>query len=47
MREKGLDGFRLIACFSVISLHVGQFTGLGSEEIGAAIKLAGRWAVPF
>jgi surface polysaccharide O-acyltransferase-like enzyme len=47
MRDKGLDSFRLIACFFVISLHVGRYSGLGSEEIGAAIRLAGRWAVPF
>lgn len=47
MRNKGLDFFRLVASFSVISLHVGNYPGFCSEEIGAAIRLSGRWAVPF
>lgn len=46
-RENGLDVFRLIAAFSVISVHVGFFEGFNSEEIAAVIRLSGRWAVPF
>lgn len=46
-RENGLDLFRLLAAFSVISVHVGFFEGFNSEEIAATIRLSGRWAVPF
>lgn len=46
-RENGLDVFRLLAAWGVISVHVGFFEGFNSEEIAAAIRLSGRWAVPF
>lgn len=47
IRENGLDVFRLLAAIGVISVHVGFFEGFNSEEMAAAIRLSGRWAVPF
>lgn len=46
-RESGLDFFRIIAAFFVISLHVGSYKSFNSEELAAAIRLGARWAVPF
>ena len=47
MRNKGIDFFRLLAAFSVISLHTGLYTGFQSEEVGATLRLLARWAGPF
>ncbi|MFY0666942.1 MAG: acyltransferase [Alteromonas stellipolaris] len=46
-RENGLDVFRLLAAFGVITVHVGFFESFNSEEISSILRLSGRWAVPF
>jgi surface polysaccharide O-acyltransferase-like enzyme len=45
-RTIGLDAFRLLAALSIISLHVGDYEGL-PKTVAIAIRLGGRWAVPF
>ncbi|MBC2607422.1 acyltransferase [Pelagicoccus albus] len=45
-RNEGIDSFRLLACFSVISLHIGYYRTL-PDWAGVLIRLSGRWAVPF
>ena len=42
----GIDAFRLLAAFCVISLHVGLEPWF-KEEIGSLVRLSGRWAIPF
>lgn len=49
-RLDGIDAFRLLAAFSVVTVHVGmppRYYPMFSEATEAAIRLAGRWAVPF
>jgi surface polysaccharide O-acyltransferase-like enzyme len=49
-RLDGIDAFRLLAAFSVVTVHVGmppRYYPMFSEATEATIRLAGRWAVPF
>lgn len=46
-RHNGIDQFKILATISVISLHVGMYEGFHNIEISTAIRLLGRWAVPF
>lgn len=45
-RIAGIDAFRLLAAFSVVLLHVGEYSGL-DPFYGIKLRLLGRWAVPF
>ncbi len=42
----GIDCFRLAAAFSVILLHVGNYSSM-PPIVGIELRLLGRWAVPF
>jgi len=46
LRNNTIDLFRLIASFSVITLHAGSYGDI-SQTFGEIIRLSGRWAVPF
>lgn len=46
MRNNTIDLFKLIAAFSVITLHVGFYADV-SQTFGEISRLSGRWAVPF
>ncbi|MDP0492270.1 MAG: acyltransferase [Verrucomicrobiota bacterium JB023] len=45
-RNIGIDIFRIFACLSVISLHVGPYPHL-PDWLGVFLKNSGRWAVPY
>jgi surface polysaccharide O-acyltransferase-like enzyme len=46
LRNNTIDLFRLLAVFSVITLHVGYYESI-PQIYGEIIRLSGRWAVPF
>ena len=46
MRNNTIDLFKLIASFSVITVHVGLYADI-SQTFGEIARLSGRWAVPF
>lgn len=45
-RSYGIDAFRLLAAFCVISLHSGIYPTF-NEDVVVQLRLISRWAVPF